>query len=147
MTFDEKRFWSSVYIRAPHKCWIWMKSCTDGYGQFVAIEGGHKRWRAHRYAWILEHGEIPDGLVLDHICRTRACVNPAHLRVVTDRENILAGTSLSAINARKTHCKNGHEFTAENTYVNDKSHRACRICLREKQRLLRERRRWERLAA
>ena len=75
-------------------------------------------------------GPIPEGLTLDHLCRVRACVNPAHLEPVTLRENTLRSPSApTAINARKTECLRGHAFTPENTWVH-RSRRCCRECKR-----------------
>ena len=82
----EERFWSHVDI--TEDCWLWTASTNFGYGQFYA----HKRnYRPHRYAYELLVGEVPDGLVLDHLCRVRHCVNPAHLEPVTHRTNINRG--------------------------------------------------------
>lgn len=82
----------------------------------------------HRVVYELRVGPIPEGLELDHLCRVRHCANPEHLEPVTGRENIRRGTSPSAINGRKTHCKNNHEFTPENTYVSPLGKRTCRTC-------------------
>lgn len=114
-------------------CWLWT-GATDshGYGSFklTTPEGRFDRG-AHRLVWIAFKGEVPEGLVLDHLCRVRHCVNPDHLRVVTQAENTLAGIGPAAINARKTHCKHGHEFTPENTYIFPSTGtRACRECQR-----------------
>jgi hypothetical protein len=106
-------------------CWLWTGSYTgNGYGGFWT---GERQVKAHRFSYEVHVGSIPTGMHLDHICRVRMCVNPDHLRVVTNRENALAGESFSAINARKTHCSRGHEFTPENTRVR-RGWRECRQC-------------------
>lgn len=135
----EERFWAKVDREgpapdaAPHlgPCWIWTGGLVGGgYGQFGVTGQWHKR--AHRYAYELVVGPIPDGLVLDHLCRVRCCVNPAHLEPVTQRENLMRG--LGSWNAGKTHCKRGHEFTPENTYVAPHGKRTCRTCRNVRQR-------------
>jgi len=79
-------------------------------------------------------GPIPDGFHIDHLCRNRACANPAHLEAVPPRVNILRGVGMSAIHARQTHCVNGHPFDAENTLILPDGERCCRTCNRERQR-------------
>lgn len=104
-------------------CWLWMGHIHDGYGRI----GGKA---AHRVVYTIVKDDIPKGLQLDHLCRNRRCVNPDHLEPVTQRENILRGEGIAAINKRKTHCKNGHEFTPENTYIRGSrnGNRECMIC-------------------
>ena len=98
-----------------------------GYGQLtVWNKGSNKTFKAHRLAYEFEVGEIPAGLDLDHLCRNRKCVNPAHLEPVTRRTNLLRGISW---NGSKTSCINGHPFDAENTYVQEHK-RTCRTCTR-----------------
>ena len=97
------------------QCWIWPKY-TDrlGYGQ---MRHDSKVEYAHRVVYELLIGPIPEGLEIDHLCRNPSCVNPWHLEPVTHRENLLrAPTNIASINARKTHCVAGHEFTPANTY-------------------------------
>ena len=125
-TFE--RFWSKV--KKTDYCWEWTASLRRGYGQF-SLNG--KQITAHRFSYELVNGKIPKELELDHLCRNHSCVNPDHLEAVTHRENILRGETLQAINARKTHCIQGHEFTPENTYQ-DKSYRQCKICRHEYQK-------------
>jgi hypothetical protein len=110
-------------------CWIWQQGLfrATGYSQGHA-PGGHPRL-GHRLAYEAFVGPIPVGLNLDHLCRVIKCVNPAHLEAVTQRENLLRGESPVAINARRTHCINGHEFTPENTGRHG-GHRRCVICRR-----------------
>jgi hypothetical protein len=94
-------------------CLIWPGSGqTSGYGQIYA--NGTMRL-VHRLTWELEHGPIPAGLEIDHLCRVRRCANPAHLELVTHRENIRRSASPLAVNAAKTRCDTGHEFNAANT--------------------------------
>lgn len=104
-----------------------------GYGKvgLPPADGLPKRTaKVHRVVYEALVGPIPDGMVIDHLCRQPSCVNPAHLEPVTRRENVLRGLTLPAANARKTHCKHGHEFTPENTYLFPTGTRGCRTCAR-----------------
>ena len=136
----EQRFWSKV--DRGDGCWAWLGTPTEkGYGR-LDVDG--RFWMAHRYSYTLLVGPIPDGLQIDHLCRNRLCVNPAHLEPVTQRENIVRGISPAAMNASKTHCKRGHEFTPENTGVDASGGRYCRTC---KRFLLRLNRRAKKISA
>jgi hypothetical protein len=130
MTFKE-RFLSKV--RKTATCWLWTAgSNTTGYGYFWIGSKSLKTNRmkqAHRVAYELFCGPIPDGLQLDHICRNRLCVNPDHLEPVTPIENGRRGISSPAINARKMRCIRGHEFSPENTYIQQpQGWRRCKTC-------------------
>lgn len=140
----EDRFWAKVNTNGPLGCWLWTGAVGQaGHGIFVPVRG--KRIQAHRWLWEVTRGPIPEGMELDHICRVPACVRPAHLEAVTHRENCRRGISPAAINARKTHCQRGHEFTAENTYVTRTGSRCCRRCQAIYQQKLRAARRLQRL--
>lgn len=121
---SEDRFWSKV--DRDGDCWEWTASTTSaGYGQ-IMVDG--RMWLAHRYSWTLAGRDFADGLVLDHLCGNRRCVNPAHLQQVTNRENILRGTSPSAVNAARTYCIRGHAFDGTNTRIKPSGKRVCRVC-------------------
>jgi hypothetical protein len=109
-------------------CWIWQGDKLRGYG-IIHIEG--RIAYCHRVMYEELVGPIPDGLVLDHLCRVLACCRPAHCEPVTQRENTLRGVGPTAVNAHKTHCARGHEFTPENTQINRAGARRCRQCRRE----------------
>jgi hypothetical protein len=114
------RFWPKVDKSAgPDACWPWTGCIqTRGYGQFyVGMEGERMvRQPAHRVAWELTHGPIPAGLVIDHKCKNTVCVNPAHLRPVSQEDNctVLARPTPFWTNKQKTHCSKGHPFEGEN---------------------------------
>lgn len=129
-------------------CWIWTGGKSQGYGAF-------RNTRAHRWAYenLTESPPIPSGWHLDHLCRVPLCCNPDHLEAVTPKTNMLRGVGPTAINASKTHCIRGHEFTPENTYIRgDTGHRQCRVCLRARAKLAasehpgQSRRAWRKLA-
>lgn len=110
-----QRFWEKVEVRGHDECWAWAAA------KFPAGYGSYSINNRTRYA----------GLVLDHTCRNRACVNPAHLRAVSHRDNILADGSgaPAAANARKTHCHRGHLLAGTNLKL-DNGKRQCRACRR-----------------
>jgi hypothetical protein len=121
------RFWMKVRHR-ENGCWEWTASKRNGYGQFGVREGHIPP--AHRYAYEYLVGPIPEGMVIDHLCRNPACVNPAHLEPVTSVENVMRGVSPRAVNARKGFCDSGHSFDEANTYVDPRGRRQCRACRR-----------------
>lgn len=122
-----ERFWSKV--DRTDSCWLWQGGKSKGYGMFTVRIGGRSvTYRAHRVAWYLHTGREP--ALLDHACRVRSCVNPDHIRPLTNAENVLIGIGPTAINARKTSCASGHEFTPENTRWRADGARQCRACTR-----------------
>lgn len=103
------------------------------YAGYIVKNSGYGRISgelAHRVFWREARGPVPEGLVLDHLCRNRRCVNPEHLEPVTLGENIRRGISA---NGSKTSCSNGHKFTPSNTFnyvYRGVKRRRCRICHR-----------------
>lgn len=129
---DMDRFWSNVSKPSEDACWEWTGHIRrNGYGRFV-VERKRKRKQlaAHRVAFEAKKGSAIVGC-LDHLCRNRACCNPAHLEEVTNKVNVLRGGGITALNAVKTHCLRGHLFDEENTLIfSDKKgpRRICRKC-------------------
>jgi len=120
------RFLPKVFVDWNTNCWEWRASLNNkGYG--VLGVRGSKVGLAHRFAYEHYIGPIPVGFDLDHLCKNTRCVNPHHLEPVTHRINLLRGKGFSAVNAAKTHCPHGHEYTPENTYTYD-GDRECRSC-------------------
>jgi hypothetical protein len=116
------------------ECWAWQGATCFGYGVVGMGRRSDGTQQTHRALYEIVVGPVPDGMQLDHLCRNRACCNPDHLEVVTRRENIMRGESTAAINARKTHCKRGHEFTPENVHRGPTGARQCITCTRMRTR-------------
>ena len=115
-----ERFWSKV--AKADACWLWTAACIDsGYGHFY-LDG--QLVLAHRWAFEQEKGPIPQGLVLDHLCRNRRCVRPDHLEPVTNLENIRRGIK----GQKPSTCSHGHRYTPDNTRIDKRGRRHCLIC-------------------
>jgi len=138
----EERFWSKVAkLDNPNGCWLWTAATNGeaGYGVFNVM--GHRPGRhilAHRYSYETLIGPIPIGLELDHLCRIRRCVNPAHLEPVTRQTNLLRGIGVVPERAAQTHCVRKHPLDLFNTY-HWRGHRRCKQCNNMKAREYRAR--------
>lgn len=139
-SFDAK------YIPEPNSgCWIW---CAANGGRdnrkYGYIRVSKERMiHAHIFSYFTYKGDVPKGLVLDHICKNSECVNPDHLEPVTHRVNILRGDGLGAKHARRTHCNKGHPFTEDNVvHFSSEIRRRCLICQRETGQRFRDRRKF-----
>lgn len=141
--FEKKYIVSADKSYKNIPCWEWVAAKQiAGYGVFQI---GYKIYMAHRVSWTLVNTQIPENLQVDHLCRVRHCVNPAHLEPVTGKENIRRGDTglkTAAWHKAKTHCPHGHEYTEENIYrqpQKDCLSGYCRVC-RECERLRGKRR-------
>lgn len=122
--FNLKRF--SLLIDVRDGCWNW-QGCVSAAGYGVHQFQG-RQWKASRLAYFLTHGSIDDELEVDHLCFNTICVRPDHLELVTPYVNNLRSSSWGGRNSRKTHCPQGHEYSAENTRVTRSGRRECREC-------------------
>jgi hypothetical protein len=129
MSFEER--FSRWDVDEDSGCWVW-RGCTnpDGYG-LITFEG--RQTTVHRVSYILHVGDIPPGKELDHICKNRRCLNPAHLEAVVHRENVMRGGSA----IRSEFCKKGHRFDG---YDKKRNRQYCKTCKNEVARRLYARR-------
>jgi hypothetical protein len=129
----EERFRAKVGIDRVTGCWMWMGPTDGVYGTFHVV-GRRNPQKAHRVAYELFVGPIPEGLHIDHLCRVQLCVNPAHLEAVTPAENVRREyAAVLHPNSRKTHCPHGHPYDAANTRIvmrRGRPGRFCRTCHR-----------------
>jgi len=144
MTYDElpARFHAKTSVNDETECIEWNAYTNrKGYGVF-GVEG-RKTALAHRVAYEAENGQIPVGLVIDHLCRVRNCVNPKHMEAVTQKENVQRGMA-GKHQLEKTHCPQGHEYAGDNLYVYPPGSvhagdRRCRTCADASHKRRRER--------
>ena len=131
-----ERFASKVEV-LPDGCWRWT-GFTDkaGYGRLKMGGRSEPVGYAHRIAYQLHIGPIPEGAELDHLCRNRWCCNPEHLEAVSHRVNVQRGESPTVVAQRTGRCRRGHEVNETNTYFRKSTGAVvyCRVCRREKRR-------------
>ena len=129
----EAKFWEKVDVRSPDECWNWKGALgSSGYAQFrLWIGGKRKNFSGSRVAYSYAVGPIPDRLLACHKCDNPKCVNPNHIFLGTQSDNI---TDMAAKKRGwrmlNTHCANGHEYNFENTYRRPDGTRDCRTCIR-----------------
>ena len=131
----EERFWEKV--EKTDGCWRWLGATTKGYGQFW--DNKRSPAKAHRVAYEMCVGPIPEGLHIDHLCCNPICVNPEHLEPVTNRENVQRGFRRRP---RRAHCSKGHPLAGDNLLLYEYSYgtyRTCRKCNAERVRLYTQR--------
>lgn len=127
-----RRAWKKITPCPMSGCWLWIgKWQHQGYG--IACLPNRASQVAHRWVYRMLVGEVPAGLDLDHLCRVRCCVNPAHIEPVSHRENILRGDTFGARNVTLTHCPSGHEYAGDNLLLCADGARKCRACHRERE--------------
>lgn len=121
------------YVKQSRSCWEWYGNKIHiGYGVFGL---NYRHMLAHRVSYELFREKIPNGLVIDHLCRNRCCVNPDHLEVVTQQENARRGeTGKNNQYSKKTHCPQGHPYDEKNTWIDKNNYRYCRNCNKIRQR-------------
>lgn len=138
ITDPVERFWSKVDKAGTipsarpglGACWVWTAGSNGtGYGAFHPARG--VTVLAHRWVYEQEIGPIDPLMVVDHLCRNRACVNPWHLEQVTNEENLRRGAGYALRNGMRNACIHGHEYTPENTYTCPKGKIRCRACAAE----------------
>lgn len=137
MRYVRAPFWHKAAVGGIDECWNWLAGQTNGYG--IA-----NHTYAHRVAYELIVGPIPNDLTIDHLCRNRICVNPLHMEVVTRAENARRAEPHRTVRsggrhlADRTHCVNGHEYV-DGSYRMRSRVRVCRICARTRRKAFRER--------
>jgi hypothetical protein len=125
-----RRFMEKVAPEPNTGCWLWYGAW--GGGGYPVVNLYCVNYAAHRVAYEHFVGPIGEGLQLDHLCRVRCCVNPAHVEPVTPIVNTMRGDTAAAKNAAKTHCPMGHPYSGSNLYIAPKTgDRMCKKCSRE----------------
>lgn len=148
MTYKKKPLETRLLMRIEKttSCWNWLGAKNDkGYGKMHDMSKAGRKDYAHRVAYRVYKGDIPEGLWIDHLCKNPSCCNPDHLEAVTPRENSMRGNCPAFITVKTQRCKHGHDLTPENTRVinskRDGLTKRCRICVIKESRERNQRRR------
>lgn len=149
---EAERFWFRINKDGPvpeyrpdlGQCWV-KKRVVGGDDYAVFRRDNGDPVPMHEWSYEQVHGPVPEGLELDHLCRSVTCVRPSHLEAVTHRENTLRGTGPPAVHAAKTHCVNNHPLSGDNLNVTADGERECIICRRQRAQDWRDRRKADRV--
>jgi len=120
-----QRFINKIKIDPLEGCWLWQATINArGYGHICI---NYKQLKAHRVSYEHWKGEIPSNLQVDHLCKNTSCVNPLHLEIVTQKENMVRSTIWNKMR-NKTHCPSGHQYKGENLKISKRGYRICKKC-------------------
>ena len=117
-----ERFRAQFTKRRPDECWVWRGATRNGYG---TLEVGGRPVYAHRFSLLHFGFRLARGMVVDHLCCNRRCVNPGHMELVTNSENVRRGHERRP---DSNTCRNGHVYTTETLYIDPRGKRDCRTC-------------------
>lgn len=131
----KKRFWNNVSATSAEGCWNWNGPISIyGYGRLMESVGNRKtkQLMAHRFAYEEVIGKIEEGMTIDHVCRNKSCVNPAHMEIVTRGENSTRAHSKNMNAMRDNCCIRGHKIEGENVVLekrkNGSQRKRCKAC-------------------
>jgi HNH endonuclease len=131
MTHEDFARMSKYIVAGDSGCWLWTGR-TNGK-DYAQTTVGSKKAYVYRVLYVYLKGSFPQGTEVDHLCRVRRCVNPAHIEPVTHQENMKRGKTISALNLQKSTCPQGHAYSG----TNSRGDRICHPCYAEAARAYR----------